>query len=296
MKKINLEQLYFECDIINESEANSIKGGDQITDFFNSHPQGTYSQSEVMTWGDNTYGSNADADWWKGYGGYNNPIALNEVVVYGGVSRGIGFSTKQFGTNNFAWKFWMDNSGQMTADQGGYNYSAQSVGGYGTAGYSQNAVNYLGIASLYDQLSLAGGTFASALPTFENLATYCDMASMGAYYLNNSGAVRALSALNTIANAGGVVMDVNALKNYYQNGNGNMDGVRFSIRTLGTGASIIEASIVGGPQGVVIGAIAAGGVMSAEASYDGVLWWINEMAKGITDYQNALSNGWVLGR
>ena len=54
MKKLNLEQLYEECDVITESEANSIKGGDWITDFFNSHPSGTYSQSEVMTWGNNT--------------------------------------------------------------------------------------------------------------------------------------------------------------------------------------------------------------------------------------------------
>ena len=74
---LNLQQLHAECDVINESESNSIKGGDWLTDFFNSHPQGTYSGSEVSAWGNDYYGGYggyAGADWWQGYGSSSNPI------------------------------------------------------------------------------------------------------------------------------------------------------------------------------------------------------------------------------
>ena len=51
----------------------------------------------------------------------------------------------------------------MTEDLGGYNYSAYSGGGSGTAGYSQNAVNYLEVANLAISNGLAWNNFYGVL-------------------------------------------------------------------------------------------------------------------------------------
>lgn len=60
----------------------------------------------------------------------------------------MGFSTKQFGSNNFAWEFWMGNGGQMTQDQGGSSYYYNTIGNGGSGSpiekglaYAQSLVN-----------------------------------------------------------------------------------------------------------------------------------------------------------
>ncbi|MGB4774936.1 MAG: hypothetical protein WBP45_07190 [Daejeonella sp.] len=102
MKKLNLEQLHAEFDVINEAESNSIKGGDWLVDFYNSHGSGTYSGSQVMEWGNDYYGDGGygGGDWWQGNGNPCNPIQLNEVVISSGSSDIAYFDFAWSGTTN----------------------------------------------------------------------------------------------------------------------------------------------------------------------------------------------------
>jgi hypothetical protein len=56
--KLNFDQLDVEFDLINAVESNSIKGGDWITDFFNTHGTGVYTEKD---WNDPGYGGTATA-------------------------------------------------------------------------------------------------------------------------------------------------------------------------------------------------------------------------------------------
>ncbi|MGB4775958.1 MAG: C39 family peptidase [Daejeonella sp.] len=123
MKKLNLKQLHAEFDVINEAESNSIKGGDWIMDFYNSHGSGTYSGSDIMAWGNDTYGGGygGGGDWWQGQGNPSNPIQLNEVVISGGSGSSSG--SISFGDSS-GWNFYNYESGELILDPDGnyYNY------------------------------------------------------------------------------------------------------------------------------------------------------------------------------
>ncbi|MGB4775956.1 MAG: hypothetical protein WBP45_12335 [Daejeonella sp.] len=135
MKKLNLEQLHAELDVINEAESNSIKGGDWIMDFYNSHGSGTYSGSQVMEWGNDTYGGggggygSGGGDWWQGYGNFNDPIQLNEVVISSGNNNGSG-TTIGIQTGN-GWDYYNNSGGGFTwdPDSSGYYSGGGSYGG-----------------------------------------------------------------------------------------------------------------------------------------------------------------------
>ena len=115
------------------------------------------------------------------------------------------------------------------------------------------------------------------------------------YQIAFSKPVEAFGKLGFIADMVGVVLDGTNLLSYYKNGQGNMDGIRFSIRSGSTAMGIMQASMVGVPKGVLVGAMAAGVSWSFEEMYDYVQIWIEKVAQGCTDFENGISRGWIPG-
>ena len=101
------------------------------------------------------------------------------------------------------------------------------------------------------------------------------------YQIAFSKPVEAFGKLGFIADMVGVVLDGTNLLSYYKNGQGNMDGIRFSIRSGSTAMGIMQASMVGVPKGVLVGAMAAGVSWSFEEMYDYVQIWIGNLLKAV---------------
>lgn len=151
----------------------------------------------------------------------------------------------------------------------------------------------------YNKVSFDGGkTWVNQAGPFvlnieainQNLGNYADLAALGAYASNNVNAANAFGKISYATQAIGVGLDASKLYDYYNNNKGNMDGMRFSIRTTGTAASIMAASAYGGPEGIIVGTVVAGTATVAEYDYDGVTQALNNIWG---QFMNQYSNGWL---
>jgi len=124
----------------------------------------------------------------------------------------------------------------------------------------------------------------------QNLGNYASLAALGAYASNNMAAASAFSNLSTATQGIGIGLDAAQMYNYYNENEGNMDGIRFSIRTSGTAASIIATSAYGGPEGIIVGTVVGGLAQGGEFAYDVTTETLNEVWG---QFMNNYSNGWT---
>ncbi len=144
-----------------------------------------------------------------------------------------------------------------------------------------------------------GGTGGSNTPWprifqdgITNLDAFSNISGILAYAANNPSLAGAFSHLGNLAAVGSFALDLKSMSDFYRNGQGNMDGIRFSIRQGGAAGVLIEASIVGGPQGLIVGVAGAGAIIGFEYTYDAFQVWMAHVAQGLTEYENALANGY----
>jgi len=180
------------------------------------------------------------------------------------------------------------------------NSSVSNPSGNNSGNYIADPNTYISASGdPYNKVSFDGGkTWVNQAGPFvfdleainQNLGNYADLAALGAYASNNVNAANAFGKISYATQAIGVGLDSKKLYEYYNNNQGDMDGMRFSIRTGGTGASIIASSVYGGPEGIIVGTIVTGIAITAEYDYDGVTKALNEVWG---EFMNQYSNGWL---
>jgi RHS repeat-associated protein len=68
---------------------------------------------------------------------------------------------------------------------------------------------------------------------------------------------------------------------------------QFAYNLTSIGASVITSSWVGGPQGILAGSLVGGTFWAGEQLYDGINWGIGEISNGVSNFENALNQGWI---
>ncbi|MCZ4243532.1 hypothetical protein [Pedobacter punctiformis] len=127
---------------------------------------------------------------------------------------------------------WSNFYGGIAYNSGSFIFGTSSGGGSSTEG--------------------SGGGIQQYAQGFQSLGFLADEASIIAASTNNIAALKMFGKLSIIAQTAGFTFDSVALYDHYQNNQGNMDAVRFSIKTTGTTMSIIAGSAVGGPPGILL--------------------------------------------
>jgi hypothetical protein len=125
---------------------------------------------------------------------------------------------------------------------------------------------------------------------FEELGITANISELIADGTNNLAAAKAFAKIGAMADAIGVALDLTALYNFYKNNEGDMDAFKFTIETSSTGASIMAASIYGGPYGVLVGTMAATAIELAPQAWEGFTLALRELGG---QFHNNYSNGWL---
>lgn len=156
--KLNLDQLHNECDVINKSDLNTIKGGDWITDFFNSHPQGTYTSAD---WGTPSAPTVA-----TGGSSFDINAFSNLVFHSGGTAAGTVDYSNSNDSEMMMFTFAQDDSDDQVSGYGGYYYSSNygdyssNYGEYG--GYSSSSNDGMSAPPMYAMSDSDHNTFLSS--------------------------------------------------------------------------------------------------------------------------------------
>lgn len=115
----------------------------------------------------------------------------------------------------------------------------------------------------------SGGVVVNLSQSFQNLGYLADESAILAESANNLSAAKAFGKLSMAASVAGFLFDSAALINYYSNNVGDMDGIRFTIKTGTTGTAILAGVGAGtGGTAIVVGLIVGGAGMGVEYAYD----------------------------
>ncbi|OWK68652.1 hypothetical protein [Pedobacter sp. AJM] len=143
----------------------------------------------------------------------------------------------------------------------------------------QFTMNSQGQAIFGDNVGGATGSGSVNLSqTFQNLGYLADESTILALSADNLGAAKAFGKLSLAASTAGFAFDSAALINHYNNNIGDMDGIRFTIRTGTTGTAILAgAAAASGGTAVVVGLLVTAAGAGAEYAYDVTLETLNRL-------------------
>jgi RHS repeat-associated protein len=154
-------------------------------------------------------------------------------------------------------------------------------------------LNYAGTGSGFaGALQIGMSEYRESLPIMSKIGTF---AKFSAEYRLVGVTGKVLGGASTYV--GG---PLNTYLDYRSMRSGEIGAGRFAYRTSGTLFSTFAGPAIGaefgGPYGALAGALIQGGAWAGEKSYDGFMSWLDATSKYISDFNRAVSNGWVPGK
>jgi RHS repeat-associated protein len=128
--------------------------------------------------------------------------------------------------------------------------------------------------------------YRKSLPLESKLGTFGKFSSL---YRPLGAIRRVLGPAGNVGTIVGIGMDYQAMEN------GEISQGRFAFRAVGGLTSIAASAYVGaqfgGPWGAVAGTAVGLGVYATEKSYDGFMWWMEEMSRNLGNIESSLRSG-----